>query len=264
MIPAENLPPAISRKLHIVMQGKGGAGKSHVASLLCQYHTEYGQPYQAFDLDPINKTLTAMLPLEVSAWKVTRPGESNLDIRQLDQLIERIQTGECDAILDTGSTSYIAFNEYMLKYDIPALLYAADKTHTVLHCVVRAGPSLYECIRNLEQLLLSYHPGPSLSIVVWLNQVENKIIDAGHSYEEMPWYKTHQSKISTVVEMEQITDEMFRIDVNEMLLRHQTYDEAIQDPATNLVSKHRLGILKKNMLRQIETILPLGGTDGHP
>ena len=45
-------------KVHITLQGKGGVGKSLVASLLAQHHLESGTPVVCIDTDPVNATLS--------------------------------------------------------------------------------------------------------------------------------------------------------------------------------------------------------------
>src|ERR1700722_17910453 len=52
------------RRIHLVLQGKGGIGKSLAASYLVQYHRHIGKPVKAFDADPINASLAAMPGLD--------------------------------------------------------------------------------------------------------------------------------------------------------------------------------------------------------
>jgi Mrp family chromosome partitioning ATPase len=42
------------RKAHFVLQGKGGVGKTFVASLIAQYLTERGEPVACLDTDQVN------------------------------------------------------------------------------------------------------------------------------------------------------------------------------------------------------------------
>ena len=42
--------------IHFILQGKGGVGKSYVASLLTQYLQDKKKPVVGFDLDPTNPT----------------------------------------------------------------------------------------------------------------------------------------------------------------------------------------------------------------
>ena len=43
-------------KVHLTLQGKGGVGKSYVASLIAQHRMDKGMPLSCIDTDPVNST----------------------------------------------------------------------------------------------------------------------------------------------------------------------------------------------------------------
>ena len=43
-------------KVHLTLQGKGGVGKSYVASLIAQHRMDKGMPVSCIDTDPVNST----------------------------------------------------------------------------------------------------------------------------------------------------------------------------------------------------------------
>ena len=49
--------PAIAAAIHLVLQGKGGVGKSVVASWLAEFLIGRGQPVCCIDGDPVNRSL---------------------------------------------------------------------------------------------------------------------------------------------------------------------------------------------------------------
>ncbi|WP_298815575.1 P-loop NTPase [uncultured Roseibium sp.] len=58
------------KTVHLVMQGKGGAGKSLTSSMLVQYLRYADHSVQAIDLDPTTPTLSAIkglkaLPIQI-------------------------------------------------------------------------------------------------------------------------------------------------------------------------------------------------------
>ena len=53
------------RQIHLILQGKGGVGKSLSASILCQYLLAQGKELLAIDTDPVNQTLTGYKALPV-------------------------------------------------------------------------------------------------------------------------------------------------------------------------------------------------------
>jgi adenylylsulfate kinase-like enzyme len=47
--------PAFTPTIHLILQGKGGVGKSIVASWLAEFLIGRGQPVRCFDGDPVNR-----------------------------------------------------------------------------------------------------------------------------------------------------------------------------------------------------------------
>ena len=68
-------------KIHIILQGKGGVGKSLIASLLTQYLIHKGndpkKPLTLIDTDPINKTFSRYERLPVNALDIIENEEIN-------------------------------------------------------------------------------------------------------------------------------------------------------------------------------------------
>jgi len=58
------LPP-ITPTIHLVLQGKGGVGKSVVASWLAEFLVEQGQTVRCIDGDPVNRSLAQFKALDV-------------------------------------------------------------------------------------------------------------------------------------------------------------------------------------------------------
>ena len=92
---------------HLLMQGKGGVGKSFVASILYQYLKRRGLEVYGCDTDPVNNT-GWLLRLEldrsgVAAWRTTiaridREGSPHPDRRTPGQCWQRgmAQAAACE------------------------------------------------------------------------------------------------------------------------------------------------------------------------
>ena len=72
--------------VHIVLQGKGGVGKSLAASMLAQYLTKRGESPLCIDTDPINATLAGFQSLNVSKVELLENGDINP--RKFDAMME--------------------------------------------------------------------------------------------------------------------------------------------------------------------------------
>ena len=82
------------RKAHFVLQGKGGVGKTFVASLIAQYLTERGEPVACLDTDQVNGSFHDITALGVRAVKILKEDSEEIDIGEMDAMVERILTGD--------------------------------------------------------------------------------------------------------------------------------------------------------------------------
>jgi hypothetical protein len=104
----------IGLSVHFSLQGKGGVGKSFVASLLSQYFLEkYGDKVFCIDSDPINATFSGYEELKADHLDVMRRGQ--VHERQFDTLIERICSNEGIFVIDTGATNFIPLWHYYFE-----------------------------------------------------------------------------------------------------------------------------------------------------
>ena len=70
--------------IHLIQQGKGGVGKSMIASFLYQALLHLGKEVTAFDTDPVNATLAGFKEFSVRRKEIIKDG--NIDsIRINDQ-----------------------------------------------------------------------------------------------------------------------------------------------------------------------------------
>ena len=56
----------MENSVHIILQGKGGVGKSYIATLISQYIISKKKNLLAFDIDQINATFSKYLALNVN------------------------------------------------------------------------------------------------------------------------------------------------------------------------------------------------------
>ena len=109
--------------LHIACTGKGGAGKSTVASILAQilWHIT-GQRPLVLDLDVSNPSICRFSALGATFVNVT-DDEMGIVPAKFDQVIETILDSDAQHIvLDVGAPTYLSFMQYMVKEDGLAVL----------------------------------------------------------------------------------------------------------------------------------------------
>lgn len=122
--------------INITLQGKGGVGKSYVASLLAQHISGRDVPLQCFDTDPVNRTFAGYKSFKAETVLLgERPDEVNP--RYFDALIEKIiATPENGVVvIDNGASTFLPFLGYMVEAD--ALNMLKEAGHEVrIHAVV--------------------------------------------------------------------------------------------------------------------------------
>jgi CobQ/CobB/MinD/ParA nucleotide binding domain len=203
--------------VHLTLQGKGGVGKSVVATLLAQYLRDKGIAVKCFDADPLNQTLAGFAGLgvtKVDLIEVTEKGR-RINPRRFDDLVEQIaeQSGESHVIVDTGSSSFVALVHYLVSNDVPDVL-SQTGHELVVHTVVTGGQALLDTLHGVAQLVKQLD---NVRFVVWLNPFWGPIAEDGKTFEQMKTYQDIKKRIQTVVNLPAFIDELFPQDIAAML-----------------------------------------------
>lgn len=230
----------------MILQGKGGVGKSFVASTLAQYIKSKDEEPLCIDTDPVNTTFAGYKALNVTRLQIMDGDEINS--RHFDNLIELIAPTTNDIIIDNGASSFVPLSHYLISNNIPTLL--AEMGHElVVHTVITGGQALQDTVNGFSQLVSQF---PENAIfVVWLNSYWGPIQHDGKNFEEMKAYKENKEKISAIIHMPALKEETFGRDVSEMLQERLTFDEAIASPAKTIMTRQRLKIVRDELFSQL-------------
>ncbi len=237
--------------IHLILQGKGGVGKSLIASLIAQYKLSKGRRPLCIDTDPVNASFEAYKSLKVSRLSIVQNEE--IDPRSFDQLIEQIAKAKDkdEVIIDNGASSFVPLSAYVLTHHVPALL--RDLGHQlIVHTVVTGGQALLDTLTGLTQLI-SQFPA-DVPFVVWLNPYWGPIELDGKSFEQMKAYREHKDRISAIVRLPELKRETFGRDLSDMLQNHLTFDEALASSTITIMTRQRLSIIKKQLFEQFSAV----------
>ncbi len=105
-----------STTIHLLLQGKGGVGKTLVASYLAQYFMNRRQPVRCIDIDPLAHTLAQYGGLNVQMFPLIREGD--IDPRSFDAVIENVLNGHGTFVMDTGPSAFVPLWNYILEHDL--------------------------------------------------------------------------------------------------------------------------------------------------
>jgi len=239
------------RRVHIVLQGKGGVGKTYVASLLAQFYQEANRPVVCYDTDPVNSSFSAITA--ISARPVALFNDANeLAIAEIDRIIAEFLTAPGDVIVDNGAASFVPMSQYLIENDVSAIL-AEHGMQMVLHVVITGGGMITDTLRGLLSVFDGYPP--SVKVVIWHNEFFGPVVADGITLEQMPIYRDHRDRIIGVVRLERLNPAANGRNVLEMLDRKLTFAEAISHPDFTVVPKQRLTMVRRAIFEQVAAVV---------
>jgi hypothetical protein len=234
------------KDVHIVLQGKGGVGKSLVASLLAQYLTDKGRPTACVDTDPINATFSGYKAF--GARRVELLDGARIDERRFDAMMESILAEDRHFVVDNGASSFIPLSNYLIENRAIDMIADAGKC-VLLHTVVTGGQALLDTVAGFSRLA-SQMPERA-GIVVWLNEYFGRVVSDGKTFEQMKAYQTHKARVVGIVRLEKRTSDTFVRDMEEMLDGKRTFAEAVASPETGVMAKQRLTMMRREAFGQM-------------
>jgi len=235
-------------KIHMVLQGKGGVGKSFISSALAQYKTAKGQAPLCIDTDPVNATFHGYKALNVRKLDILDGDEINS--RNFDSLVEMTATAEDDVIIDNGASSFVPLSHYLISNEVPALLNEMGH-ELVVHTVVTGGQALLDTVSGFAQLARQF-PEPSI-FAVWLNQYWGPIEHEGRGFEQLKAYKDNKDRVSAILTIPQLKEETYGRDISDMLQERLTFDEAIAQDSLTIMTRQRLKIFRTKLFEQMDS-----------
>lgn len=209
--------------IHFIQQGKGGVGKSVIASFLYQVLHHQGKDVVAFDTDPVNATLMGYREFSVVQVDIVR--QEQIDTRAFDALLEDLYNlpDDSQAIVDNGASSFLALGNYMKDIGLIELL--EEKGHQVFfHSVVTGGQAIGDTIAGLKVLADGFTTTP---IVVWLNPFFGEIRLDGKSFEEFKIYQEYGSQFHAIIQLPHVNKDTLGRDLEELFAKRQSFDGAI-------------------------------------
>lgn len=236
-------------KIHMILQGKGGVGKSFIASTLAQHKQAKGKKLICVDTDPVNATFHGFKKLNVRMINVMSGDE--IDPRKFDDLIELIAQSESDVIIDSGASTFVPMSHYLISNQIPALL--PDMGHElVIHTVITGSQALLDTLTGFANLIESF-PKETL-FVVWLNPYWGEIEMDGKRFEEMKTYLDNKSRVSAIIRIPNYKADTFGKDLSEILQSKLTFSEALESKSLPIMVRQRLNIIRKQLFTNIENV----------
>jgi hypothetical protein len=237
-------------EIHLTLQGKGGVGKSLVASLLAQYFGERKRAVRCIDTDPVNRTLAQYSALAAD-WLSLRDEHNRIDQRAFDGLMERFLTEDGAVfVVDSGASTFLPLWHYLLEND--ALNYLRRHGRRVfVHTVITGGQALLDTLNGFNELAQS---SIERNIVVWVNEYFGRVEADGKRFSDMAAYRSNIEKVLGAVVIAKRNQDTFGRDVEEMISAKLTFKEAITSGRLPIMAKQRLKVVERDLFEQLDAL----------
>jgi hypothetical protein len=243
-----NGPGQISRPtIHFVLQGKGGIGKSVVASWLAEFLMARGQPVRCIDGDPVNRSLSQHKTLTVEKLDLVNQDGVLLRTRY-DSIVERFATDDAVFVVDNGATVFLPLWTYIVETEMFSVLRQAGR-HVYVHVPISGGEMLNDTLLGFKTLAES---APERNLVLWINEYFGPVARDGKAFNQMQVYLDHQDKVLASVGIPRRSSDTYGETVRTMREKKLTFAEAIASPEFMLVQKSRLHIVRRELFDQLE------------
>lgn len=238
--------------LHIACTGKGGAGKSTVASILAQILWQItGQRPLVLDLDVSNPSICRVEALGATFVNVT-DDEMNILPAKFDQVIETILDSDAQHIvLDVGAPTYLSFMQYMVKEDGLAVLKAAG-VRVLMHMPLLGGPAVGFTSNAIETTLRAGE-----HVIVWENPKDGMPMIDGIRFADSIVAKHYAAQLG-IVHMPLLNAALEEKDFQKMAGGFLTFAQATADKSFTVMARHRLAKLWDAYVAQADTMMGVG------
>lgn len=184
-------PEALKNIIHVVIQSKGGTGKTYVASLLASFFQRHAAKLDlyCFDLDSNSKSFAAFKAfnaMQYSEAGVNEDGEVVINSESFNKAFNPMLEDEFEndsiVVMDTGAGgSFWSLVEWITNLDYPTLARMSGKEWRFMFHVVISGGAIEESVESLARLQ-SLIDNPYIEFVIWGNEYFGPLRDV---YDEI-------------------------------------------------------------------------------
>jgi hypothetical protein len=236
--------------IHLTLQGKGGVGKSLIASILAQYLKEKEKEVRCIDTDPVNRTFAQYSALAADRLSL-RDEHNRIEQRAFDFLIERFLTEEnATFVVDNGASTFLPLWHYLLENKALDYLRQAGR-RVYVHTVITGGQALLDTLNGFHELAQTTE---ERNIVVWVNEYFGRVEAEGKKFSEMATYRENAEKICGAVIFTKRNQDTFGRDVEEMIAAKLTFHEAIGAGKLPVMAKQRLKLVQRDLFEQLDRV----------
>jgi hypothetical protein len=237
--------------VHVIINSKGGVGKSCVASILADYFYTIGLPLSCIDADPTVKTFSTYKIFQASRIK-NLVSNNVINERAFDGFVEKVAKDHGKVIVvDTGGSGFVPFMNYMIEGDVLSELRDCGKK-IFYHTPIVSKQAQQESIAGLDAVI-SQVPD-FVNMVLWLNEYNGEITEDGNPFMKSKTYARYESRLYGVMKLAKLTEKTFGQDMGQMLENHMAFSEALESDEFAHMAKVRLRKIRKIIYASLDTV----------
>lgn len=224
------------KRLNLILNGKGGVGKSFFAVNFVQFLKDRGIAHVAIDSDNENSTL-----------KRFHPDTRFLDLnnrRELDGIFAALEKASL-VVMDRRAASTDLFIDYFTEIDLPAVLSAMGATLTLVMPVNHESDSVDQIQRLADQF------GKKCGYVVVRNAAHSESFALFESSEVRAQLKGKLG--GREIAMSRLQDWL----VESLNAENLTITSATKHPAFSLLDRQRLQTWQRKFYAELESVTDL-------
>jgi hypothetical protein len=233
--------------LHLILQGKGGVGKSVIASWLAEFLIKRGQPVCCIDGYPVNRSLGQHKAFPVDKLELVN-ASGVLERNRYDALMERFVQEESVFVVDSGATAFLPFWTYIVEADIIAILRNAGR-RVYIHIPISGGEMLTDTLLGFKTIA---ETATDRNLIVWINEYFGRVKRDDKTFDQMQVYQDYQDKVLASVGLPELSPDTSGENVRRMREMKLSFEEAIISAKFSLVEKQRLCMVRRGLFEQLE------------
>lgn len=236
--------------VHFILQGKGGIGKTLVATMLAQWmKTRVDQGVRCYDTDQENTTFSRYKAMNVKHVPVMTDART-IDPKRFDALMVDLLETEGNCVIDNGANTFSPLMSYLIENDAFALLEASDR-HVYIHSIVGGGDTLHDTASGFVSTVQS----TSTPIILWQNEHFGLLQSpSGKQFADSPTFSDHAERVRGQVRLALRNSDTFGADIKKMNTARMTLDEVLTSDKFNVMEKQRIKTVYRSVFDQLDLI----------
>jgi hypothetical protein len=228
------------------LQGKGGVGKSLVATWLAEFLINRGQAVRCIDGDPVNRSMGQYRAFAAEKLDLLNQ-DGVLQRTRYDRLMERFLGEDAVYVVDSGATAFLPFWTYLVESDAVGLLSRAGR-RVYIHIPISAGEMLNDTLLGFKTLAAS---ATDRILVVWINEYFAPVARDGKAFDQMQVYLDNQDKVVASVGIPERNRDTFGESIRMMREKKLTFEEAVSSEDFGLMDRYRLERVRRELFEQL-------------